>query len=57
MSLLDEFRDGLKAAMLLTGSRTIEDLSRQPLVLGERLKAWMSAVPPGGGKTEQGKTA
>jgi isopentenyl-diphosphate delta-isomerase len=54
MSLLDEFRDGLRAAMLLTGSRTIEDLSGQPLVLGDRLKAWMSAAPRSGGRVEQG---
>lgn len=44
VTLIDEFRDGLRAAMLLTGCRTLTDLSRQPLVIGERLKAWMAAA-------------
>ena len=46
VTLIDECMDGIKAAMLLTGSRTIADLSRQPLVIGERLNAWMAAVRP-----------
>ena len=46
VALIDEFSDGLKVAMLLTGSRTLADLSRQPLVVGERLKAWIAAVQP-----------
>jgi len=53
ISLLEEFRDGLKAAMLLTGSRTVTDLSHQPLVLGDRLKAWIEAAPHGAGRTAQ----
>jgi isopentenyl-diphosphate delta-isomerase len=48
VALIDEFSDGLKTAMLLTGSRTLADLSRQPLVVGERLKAWIAAVQPAG---------
>ncbi len=47
--LVDELINGLKTAMLLTGSRTLADLSHQPLVLGERIKAWL-AVESGGGK-------
>ncbi|MBI1818299.1 MAG: type 2 isopentenyl-diphosphate Delta-isomerase [Deltaproteobacteria bacterium] len=46
---VDELINGLKTAMLLTGSRTLADLSCQPLVLGERIKAWL-AVESGGGK-------
>jgi isopentenyl diphosphate isomerase/L-lactate dehydrogenase-like FMN-dependent dehydrogenase len=46
VALIDEFSDGLKVAMLLTGSRTLADLSRQPLVVGERLKAWIAAAQP-----------
>jgi hypothetical protein len=46
VALINEFSDGLKAAMLLTGSRTLADLSRQPLVVGERLKTWIAAVQP-----------
>lgn len=44
MTLIDEFIDGITAAMLLTGSRTIADLAQQPLVVGERLKAWIAAA-------------
>jgi len=44
VTLIHEFIDGIKAAMLLTGSRTIADLAQQPLVIGERLKAWLAAV-------------
>ncbi len=46
VALIDEFCDGLAGAMLLTGSRTLADLARQPLVVGERLKAWVAAVAP-----------
>lgn len=46
VALINEFRDGLAAAMLLTGSRTLADLARQPLVLGERLKTWVAAAAP-----------
>jgi isopentenyl-diphosphate delta-isomerase len=46
VTLINEFIEGIKAAMLLTGSRTIADLARQPLVIGERLKAWVAAVQP-----------
>jgi len=41
--LVDELIGGLKTAMLLTGSRTLADLARQPLVYGERIKAWIAA--------------
>ncbi len=44
ITLIEEFRDGLRAAMLLTGCRTLADLSRQPLVIGTRLQAWIAAT-------------
>ena len=44
VTLINEFSDGLKAAMLLTGHDDRPDLSHQPLVMGERLKAWIAAV-------------
>ena len=40
---VDELVEGLKAAMLLTGSRTIAELARQPVVLGNQLRAWSDA--------------
>jgi isopentenyl-diphosphate delta-isomerase len=40
--------DGLRAAMLLTGSRTLDHLGRQRLVLGERISAWVRAANGGG---------
>lgn len=46
IDLIHELMDGLKTAMLLTGSRTLADLSQQPIVLGERLKAWIDASQP-----------
>jgi len=46
VTFIGELVDGLKTAMLLTGARTLVDLSRQPLVFGERLTAWMSAARP-----------
>jgi isopentenyl-diphosphate delta-isomerase len=39
---------GLRAAMLLTGSRRLADLRRAPVVLGPRLRAW--AEVNGGGR-------
>ena len=36
--------DGLRAAMLLTGSRSLDDLARQPLVFGPRISAWARAA-------------
>ena len=46
IELIHELMDGLRTAMLLTGSRTPADLARQPVVLGERLKAWIDAAHP-----------
>ncbi|MCK6555363.1 type 2 isopentenyl-diphosphate Delta-isomerase [Candidatus Binatia bacterium] len=43
VALVDELINGLRAAMLLTGSRTLDDLRRQPLVLGARIREWMTA--------------
>ncbi len=43
VDLVQELMDGLQTAMLLTGSRTLGDLARQPLVLGSRLKTWIDA--------------
>jgi isopentenyl-diphosphate Delta-isomerase len=45
--LIDELVHGLETAMLLTGSRTLADLSQQPLVLGDQLKAWAAAAHAG----------
>jgi len=42
-ALVEELINGLRAAMLLTGSRTLADLRRQPLVLGTRIRAWIAA--------------
>ena len=36
--------EGLRTAMLLTGSRTLPALARQRLVLGARIGAWLEAV-------------
>jgi isopentenyl-diphosphate Delta-isomerase len=44
--LVGELIDGLRTAMLLTGSRTLTDLAHQPVVLGDRLKAWVDAILP-----------
>ncbi|GIW44537.1 MAG: type 2 isopentenyl-diphosphate Delta-isomerase [Candidatus Binatia bacterium] len=35
---------GLKTAMLLTGSASLDALRRQPLVIGPRLQAWLDAL-------------
>lgn len=35
---------GLKTAMLLTGSASLDALQRQPLVIGPRLRAWLEAL-------------
>lgn len=43
LALVEELVAGLRAAMLLTGSRTLADLRRQPLVLGPRIRAWIAA--------------
>lgn len=43
LAFIAELVSGLKTAMLLTGSRTLADLGRQPLVLGEQIKAWLAA--------------
>jgi isopentenyl-diphosphate delta-isomerase len=42
-AFVDELVEGLKTAMLLTGSRTLADLGAQPVVLGARLRAWLDA--------------
>ncbi|HVM97817.1 MAG TPA: type 2 isopentenyl-diphosphate Delta-isomerase [Candidatus Acidoferrales bacterium] len=44
VAFIGELIDGLKTAMLLTGSRTLADLSEQPFVLGPALRAWLAAV-------------
>ncbi len=45
VTLVNQLVDGLRTAMLLTGSRTLGDLARQPVVLGDRIKAWLAAFP------------
>jgi isopentenyl-diphosphate delta-isomerase len=44
LAFLDEIVDGLRTTMLLTGSRTLADLTYQPVVLGDRLRAWIAAA-------------
>ncbi len=44
IEFVDELLDALKTAMLLTGSRTLDDLRRQPVVLGERINSWLRAT-------------
>jgi len=39
-SFLGETIEGLRVAMILTGSRTVAELRRQPVVLGPRLERW-----------------
>ena len=51
---LDRLADGLRTAMVLTGSRDLEALGRTPLVLGRRLRDWVerglaASTPVGGG--------
>jgi isopentenyl-diphosphate delta-isomerase len=41
-ALVDRLVGELKAAMLLTGAATIPDLAAQPVLLGDRLKAWIA---------------
>ncbi|MBI3783325.1 MAG: type 2 isopentenyl-diphosphate Delta-isomerase [Deltaproteobacteria bacterium] len=43
LAYVDELVSGLKTAMLLTGSRSLGELSKQPLVLGPQLRTWMTA--------------
>jgi isopentenyl-diphosphate Delta-isomerase len=42
---LERLVDGLRTAMVLTGSRDLEALSRAPLVLGQRLRDWLLRGP------------
>ncbi len=42
---LERLVDGLRTAMVLTGSRDLEALSRAPLVLGRRLRDWLGRGP------------
>ncbi len=39
-ALIDHFVEGLKTAMLLTGTRSLAELGRQPIMLGAQLRAW-----------------
>ena len=43
MHLIQQLTDGLRTAMLLTGSRTLASLACQPTVLGPHLAAWIAA--------------
>jgi isopentenyl-diphosphate delta-isomerase len=42
-ALIEQLVTGLKAAMLLTGARTLAELGRQPVILSERLQTWVRA--------------
>lgn len=39
-AFLEQTIEGLRVAMVLTGSRTLSELRRQPVVLGPRLERW-----------------
>jgi isopentenyl-diphosphate delta-isomerase len=41
---LEQSIEGLRVAMVLTGSRTLQDLRRQPVVLGPHLQRWAQKV-------------
>ncbi|MGC4122339.1 MAG: type 2 isopentenyl-diphosphate Delta-isomerase [Myxococcales bacterium] len=46
---------GLKTAMLLTGSRTVEELRRAPRVTGPVLQRWLTSLEAkGSGQTQEG---
>lgn len=45
-NFLGELVEGLRAAMLLTGRRTLSDLGRAPAVLGPRLASWVAGNGP-----------
>jgi len=40
-AFLEQTIEGLRVAMVLTGSRTLAELRRQPVVLGPRLERWI----------------
>jgi isopentenyl diphosphate isomerase/L-lactate dehydrogenase-like FMN-dependent dehydrogenase len=40
---IDTVLQQLRAAMLLTGTAALDDLARQPVLLGPRLSRWVSA--------------
>lgn len=42
-ALVERLAEELKAVMLLTGVRTLGALARQPVLLGDRLNAWVAA--------------
>ena len=44
LDLIGNLVDGLRTAMLLTGSRTLADLARQPIVVGAKLDTWTRAA-------------
>jgi isopentenyl-diphosphate delta-isomerase len=46
VALVEQWVSGLRAAMLLTGSATLKDLRRQPVVLGLRIRAWIESQSP-----------
>jgi isopentenyl-diphosphate delta-isomerase len=46
--LVEQLVEGLRAAMLLTGARSLAALASQPVILGDRLTAWARA-----GRTDQ----
>ena len=44
VDFLDQTIEGLRVAMVLTGSRTLAELRRQPVVLGPHLQRWAQKV-------------
>ena len=43
---VEQIASGLKTAMVLTGSRTLDDLGRRPRVVGPVLERWLTTLHP-----------
>jgi len=49
VAFIEELMTGLRTAMVLTGTRDLRALAQTPLVLGSRLRDWMSSLDVSGG--------
>jgi len=49
IAFIEELMTGLRTAMVLTGTRDLGALAQTPLVLGSRLRDWMSSLDVSGG--------
>ncbi|MBI5544943.1 MAG: hypothetical protein HY901_13720 [Deltaproteobacteria bacterium] len=45
-AVLGELGAGIQLAMMLTGSPTVAELAKRPVVLGPRLREWMDGIDP-----------